>query len=339
MRLLPEEAIDTYVGVDHNEQLLEQGKSIFSHHEKVSFCQADFLRGLPIREEPPFDLYLANYGTFSHCKDQELVDLLAEIAVQANDGSLLIADWLGCYCYEWQNLWLPEPAPDYMMSYVISYIYDDPEQAEARAFDLRLMDRETILTLAQKAGEKANAEIKVHQFFDRSLFVGRHIETSHYHPGPQPLRLSVNSLFELGQETDLERLLINYHRRDGFFEVNARFVEFKECWNALVRFTADLLSGKSRVLSKTKKAFLTRAMKAMHLLVENIFSFSKHDLKLEEVRSSIIEPQLAYLLRGLEINLQQGIGMGHGLGIRNRFGRRCAYGHLDVHHEIGRAHV
>jgi hypothetical protein len=32
-----------------------------------------------------------------------------------------------------------------------------------------------------------------------------------------------------------------------------------------------------------------------------------------EPRANIIEPQLGYALRSLEINMQQGIGCGHGL--------------------------
>jgi len=305
--LLPAEKISAYHGIDRNELLLVQARELYGSNPKTAFIRGDFLEGLPVKEEPPYDLYLANYGVPSHCQDGQLVVLLAEIARHARDGSLVILDWLGAYSYEWQDLWEPEPIPDQMINYLISYLGDEGKNVQA--FPLRLMDQRTARDLVEKAARAAGATIKIHLFFDRSLFVGRHIETGHYHPDPQPLRQTVNSLFEQGQRTDLTRLVIRYHPRAGFGQLNDFFVSFVEKWNIMVYWTLTCLTGKSEPLPETSDGFLRQALQTMQLLCAGTLP-----LPLEDVPANIIEPQLAYLLRMLEMHCQRGIGTGHGLG-------------------------
>ena len=305
--LLPAEKITAYHGIDLNELLLTQAKELYGGNLKTTFIRGDFLTGLPVKEEPPYDLYLANYGTLSHCQDEQLITLLADIARHASDGSLVIIDWLGAYSYEWQDLWEPEPVPDKMINYLISYLGDEGKNGQA--FPLRLMDRETAQKLVGKVARTAGGTVKIRLFFDRSLFVGRHIETGHYHPDPQPLRQTVNSLFEQGQRTDLTRLVIRYRPRVGFGQLNDFFAGFAEKWNIIVCWTLSCLAGKSKPLPETGDGFLRRTLQTMQLLCAGTLP-----LPLEDVPANVIEPQLAYLLRMLEMHCQQGIGTGHGLG-------------------------
>ncbi|HIE12084.1 MAG TPA: class I SAM-dependent methyltransferase, partial [Desulfotomaculum sp.] len=246
-RVIPRELVEVYTGIDINPGLLAQAGQIFGRESGVRFEQADFRRGLPVAGEPPYHIYLANYGTLSHCRDRELVDLLAQVADQAADGSLIIADWLGCFAYEWQDFWVAQPPPDYMIPYVISYFQDNPaqERPELDVFDLRLMHPATLRNLIREVSREAGVSVQIREIFDRSIFVGRHIETAEYHPHPQPLRTLVNSLFERDCHTDLAELIVHYEPKTGFDELNAWFCRLQAAWNALVRFADELLAGKA----------------------------------------------------------------------------------------------
>lgn len=308
--VFPRELLAEYAGVDVNGGLLEQGRSALRGEDRARFLQGDFLRGLPVAGEPAYELYLANYGTLSHCRDSQLVGLLADIAAHARHGSLVIGDWLGCYAYEWQDYWVPEPLPDYNIPYVISYLYPERERARLQldAFRLRLMHPEMLRGLVREAGDRAGVNLEVLGMFDRSILVGRHIETGDYHPTPQPLRTLVNSLLEPDRITDLNRLTALYEPKPGFEALNDWFLAFQQIWNGLIRYTQSLLTGQETGAFDELPAPAARAAETIRLLVERT-----RDLELEEVRAGIIEPQLAYALRRLECELQQGMGVGHGL--------------------------
>lgn len=314
--VLPEEAIEEYLGIDINPELLRQGQQVFKNNEKVRFKREDFCAGLSLDNEPPYDIYLANYGTISHCTDTEFVNLLAVVAKHAANGSLFIGDWLGGYSYEWQNCWTSNLKENYTIDYVVSYIYEEQERQDKNLerFELRLMDKATALELVRRAAQKAGVYIKVLEIFDRSLFIGRHIETGEYNDNPQPLRTMVNSLLEQGQRTDLNQLVVDYQEHNDFEHLNKRFRQIASDWNKLVEFADDIISGNGRanrwknILSA--ESFLGQAARTLNELVNSCVS-----LKLEDIRANIVEPQLAYLLRSLEANFQDGIGMGHGIGV------------------------
>ncbi|MFZ5633004.1 MAG: class I SAM-dependent methyltransferase [Bacillota bacterium] len=304
--------IELYTGIEINPNLLEQGKSIYRKYNNVCFRQGSFSDGLPVREgEQPYHLYLSTYGTLSHCSDTEAVRLLADIARHGGSGAVAVADWLGCYSCEWQDLWTPELPPDHFIDYVVSYLLDEEDRTAARLekFPLRLMDRRTIIDLVNRAGAQAGRNIRVLNIFDRSVFVGRHMETSDYHGFPQALRGAVNSLWEQGRRTNLRELRVNYLPREGFDFANSYFQTLSGAWNTLVEYTEQLLSGVDPApLPANSPPVLKQAVDAMGMLIKRA-AF----LELEDPRANIIEPQLAYLLRGLETSLQRGEGMAHGI--------------------------
>ena len=145
--LLTEETLAYYKGIDLNWDLLAQARSIYGNDPKVVFEQADFTDGIPLADgEKPYDLYFSSFGTFSHHNDDRtLVRLLAEIAERTEDYSLIVADWLGRYSYEWQSLWTNDLSERRNMDYVVSYIYDKEERERRREelqhLSLRLMSR------------------------------------------------------------------------------------------------------------------------------------------------------------------------------------------------------
>ena len=310
--LITPEILGIYCGFDINPDLVEQGKSLHRGNDKVDLIAADFSYGLPSEvSETPYDVYFTSYGTLSHNDDEQNIKLLSDIAKHSAGHSLIVGDWLGRYSYEWQSLWTKDLAEVEFMDYVISYLYSAEERLgkELEHFPLRLMSRGEVERLVEKASEKAGIEIKVKKIFDRSIFVGRHMDTGEYNRHCQPLRKVVNSLFETGVRTDLEALFMHYHPMPGFDSVNDFFHELEMNWNALIQFTIGLLhSPQAGSIPPSQPRALHRAMQVMKLVVENAAGFD-----LGDPRANLIEPQLAYALRGLEMGLQQGVGVGHGL--------------------------
>ena len=310
-RLITPDTIGIYAGFDINPVLIEQGKSIHCGNGKADLFVADFSQGLP-REvgETPYDLYFTSYGTLSHNDDEQNIKLLSDIAKHSGEHSLVVGDWLGRYSYEWQTLWAEDLSKVKFMDYVISYLYSAEERVgkELEHFPMRLMSRQEIENLITTASANAGIEIKSKKIFDRSVFVGRHMDTGEYNQHCQSLRKVVNSLFEIGIRTDLEALICEYHPKPGFDSLDYFFRNKAASWNALVQFTIDLLRSPGVSSTPAHSETLQKAMQVVKRAVE-----SATELEMGDPKANIIEPQLAYALRGLEMGLQQGMGVGHGL--------------------------
>lgn len=324
VNLLTPEILGFYKGIDLSAELLEQARNIYGGNPKMVFEKADFSKGLPLDEgEKPYDLYFTSYGACSHHnEDDTLVRLLVDIASRTEHYSVIVCDWLGRYSYEWQTLWTNDLSENRNMDYVVSYIYD-PEEREERRDELqhlllRLMSRPEIETVFKEASSQAGVEIRPLQFFDRSVLVGRHMDTGDYNPHARPIRQAVNSLHEVNVRTDLNALLIDYVPKPGFESINDYFEHLQLCWNCLVRYVGSLLEA----YDEEKRAFsydvpavppsypsvLVGVATRMRQVVEGVgwLSFGLP-------RENIIEPQLGYALRELVIGLQQGQGRAHGL--------------------------
>ncbi|MCW3490972.1 class I SAM-dependent methyltransferase [Dethiobacter alkaliphilus] len=311
--LLPQERIEEYRGLDINPQLLEQGACQYANNGKVGFSRVDFLQGLGLKEQKPYDIFLANYGTLSHCSDEEVVRLLCEIARESHDGALFIGDWLGSFCYEWQNLWQEDDEEEQYIDYKISYIYEPEKRQELQldSFPLRLMNEKSLRKLVAQVNKVSSDGIVIRKIFDRSLFVGRHMETAEYKGAAQPIRTLINSLLEPGVRTDFANLKITCRPREGFPRLNSYFNGLQNQWNAMVQYTEDFLCGQARnVYRYSNNVALSTMMQEMNILLT-----CAKKLQLEDVRANIIEPQLGYMLRNIEMNWSTGLGIGHGFGV------------------------
>ncbi len=306
--IIEPDMLELYQGIDINVGLLTQAREIYDHRQNACFIQSDFN---DFDAEEPYDLYLANYGTLSHNTDEQTVGLLTNIARQSQDGALIIVDWLGRYSYEWQTLWTKDISHNQWMNYVISYLpsVDGEKPPELTYFPLRIMGRGEALHIYQQVKDKTGGVITLCNLADRSSFVGRHMDTSQYNPHCQPLRRLVNSLFEPNVGTNLDEVLIHYVPRDGFTEVNAYHQRFADCWNYLVTYTKALLEG-----SKPPEALAEMPLPLRRLLstMKGVVRVAA-GMEIGNARASLVEPQLGYCLRELEMRLQQGRGCGHGL--------------------------
>lgn len=322
--LLSPDVLGVYTGVDLNADLLRQATDIYGVDPKVKFQQADFSKGLPLAEgEEPYDLYFTSYGTFSHHnEDETAIQLIQEIAERTKYHTVIVADWLGRYSYEWQSLWTNKHNELKNMDYVVSYIYDKEEREQRRDelqhLTLRLMSRREASAIVKEASKRAKVPIKETMYFDRSILTGRHVDTCEYNKFAQPMREAVNSLHEMNLRTDLNDLIFNYIPKDGFPFINDYFEHLQMAWNTLVEYTITLLE----MYNEREQSFLREvplapttypkvlqdAMNGMKRIIEGVGW-----LTTGLPRENIIEIQLGYALRNVVMGLQQGQGCAHGL--------------------------
>lgn len=323
VKMLTPERIGYYKGIDLNQDLLNQAKTIYGHNPKLTFEQADFTKELPVnKKEEAYNLYFTSYGTCSHHNDDDtMIDLLVEIGEKTPDYAIFICDWIGRYSYEWQSLWTDDFSKIQNMDYLISYIYDEEEREKKRhelqSLSLRLMSPQEAGRIIEEANKRTKARIKTLQFFDRSIFTGRHMDTGDYNPHAQPIRRAVNSLHEPNFRTDLSTVTIDYIPRKGFPFLNEYFEYLQVAWNTLVNYAQELLICYDEQQQQFKTApppipasypqILQEMMLRIRRIVEGVGWL---DTGLP--RENIIEPQLGYSLRNLMTGLQQGQGCAHG---------------------------
>jgi SAM-dependent methyltransferase len=310
--ILNDRTFERYMGLDLSEELLEQANLCHGGKRNIGFMQGDLSNGLPVKclELAPFDLYFAGYGTLSHFHDEQTVKIVGDICAHASPGAIFVGDWLGRYSYEWVDLWDNSTDRELFMDYRISYIYDEQDRPHAQisSFPLRLMSRQEILRTIEKAASEAGVEIEPLLFFDRSALVGRHMDTGDYNKKAPKIRAKVNSLFEQNQRTELEALLFEYYPSQGFKWQNSFFDSFFSDCNRLVEHTSALLEGDEPSVDESWSQPLKEAANMMSKTAHAARGFDSFD-----GRANLIEPALGYCLRKLEMDLQPGEGVGHGM--------------------------
>ncbi len=107
---------------------------------------------------------------------------------------------------------------------------------------------------------------------------------------------------------------MDYVPRPGFDRLNNFFEAFFMNCNTLVEHTIAMLAGQANggeTVTRVEPFYpepLKEAINTMRLVVE-----AAGQLHYGDPRANMIEPHLGYSLRKLEMELQTGTGMGHGL--------------------------
>jgi SAM-dependent methyltransferase len=314
--VLPPDKVALYLGLDLSDAMLEQGRENYRGVPAVRFRQADLCEGLgPTAFEAPFDIYFSSYGALSHLDAASLRRCLTDVIQHAVPGALVVLDLVGRYSPEWPSHWSAEDESEKVRSYSMSYLYDDDERrnGDVESFPLRFWTGEEVRGLCREVATATGVAVEVVELFDRSLFVGRHVDTGEYGCCLPPLRRAVNNLYELNVRTPLEPFLVEYRPVDGADELNRFFAVLAMCWNRVVEFTLQRLQGERVDLVSLPgwRQFPPALQMAVMTMDRVIDSVSWIDLG--DVRANILEPQLAYVLRRLEHAMQQGWGCGHGL--------------------------
>ena len=310
-----------YRGIELNRDLLAQNSERWGENPKMSCTWGDFSQGLPVEsEESAFDVYFASYGSLSHLHEPETLTLMCDIARHADHGSIVVADWLGRYSYEWQQLWNNDLASEHWMDYYISYIYPEEQRSnlDLTPLPLHLLSREEVTRIPDAVQKETGINLRLNCLFDRSIFVGRHMDTKDYNAFLRPIRSQVNRLFERNVRTDFAKLELEYHADPAFPLLNDLFSEYSACWNTVVQAAQAFCEAADKGVAPSENMVplpeTVRCNKTLAMTLSYLKDVVRHAhyYSMEDARANVIEPNLGYGLRNLEMQLQRGEGMGHG---------------------------
>lgn len=312
--VLDGDAVD-YTGVDLSPAMVAQGQHNYADRGNIHFAEADLSRGLPLAEQPPFDIYFSSYGSFSHLSHEALARLLVEIAQHANDGALVVVDLLGRFSPEWPVYWARSARE--MLPYNMAYLLTAVDRAAGsyetfrNAFWSGGELRDLVRTVAAGAGRSVDVAVSS----DRSMLVGRHIETGLFGAPAMPLRYEVNRLIDHGYRGRVDALRVELEPLRPYADTAphawARLSAYAENWNAVIELLKALMNGQDaqvRALIERTPAPLVDDMKMLAWLCRNGERFPVADYW-----SSVVGPQVAMVLRSIELDQPDAIGCGHGL--------------------------
>lgn len=316
--------LELYMGIDLSSAMVLQGRANYRSLDHVQFEEADLRDDLgPAGQQRPFDIYFSSYGALSHLSARELEARLGQIARHAAPGALVVLDLMGRFSLEWPNYWHASTEEEKVRPYSMSYLFGEEERAggQIETFPLRFWTGREIRSLCGKVGSEAGRSIQVCELFDRSIFVGRHVDTGEYGALLPPLRRLVNRLYEHNVRTHLAQLLINFEPIGEAGYLNDVFGRLSHCWNTVVEFALARLAGGRVDLVEMRgwREFPGPLQMALLTLDRVIDSVAWMDVG--DVRANIIEPQLAYVLQRMQYRMQEGLGCGHALVAVLRIGQ------------------
>lgn len=314
--VLRPEQIELYLGLDLSDAMVEQGRQNYAGMPSVKFSVADLREGLAdARSKAPFDIYFSSYGALSHLDAASLRRCLCDIAKHAKPGAVVVLDLLGRFSPEWPSYWNAKTEDEKVRPYSMSYLYAPNERRSGavETFPIRFWTGEEIRDLARGVSEACSVDVRVGELLDRSIFVGRHVDTGDYGTSLPALRSAVNRLYEQNIRTNLESLRAFYRDVPGADELNRFFRDLTKCWNVLIDFTIERLRGTRLNLVdldgwRDYRPELQMALMTIDRIIDGVAWIDVGD-----VRANVIEPQLAYCLRRMQHQLQEGRGCGHGL--------------------------
>lgn len=319
-KVLNHQDIACYTGLDLSLAMVEKAKSLHHHHSQAEFAVADLNEGLQaIEDKPAYDIYFSSYGSPSHLKDSALEKLLDNIFEHMGEKAIFVGDFLGRYSYEWPCYWkgsIDTENDDVRKMYSMSYIYDPSARNnnEAESFPIRFWGGEELDIVIQQIAERRGVQVQRKRLCDRSILVGRHMDTREYNPEAPPIRAAINSLHETNCRTDLSQLIFTFKPYEGGEHLNQFFNTLQDSWNTIVYACINALDGwcdPQKLLAEPEAGsppFVQQAIRAIRHTIQQAPQFH-----VDDPLANLVEPQLAFLLRDLEWNFQQGLGASHGL--------------------------
>jgi SAM-dependent methyltransferase len=317
VEVLPADILGCYKGVDISQAMVEQGRAIYALDPKVQFAIGDLADGLgPLKNDRPYDIYFSSYGSLCHLRDEQLRGLIEDIYDHFDGSCILIADLIGRYSFEWQCHWDTPTGETNMRQYSMSYLYPAEmlDVVEVERFPLRYWGADEFDAFIREIMEEKGGRVAKAELRDRSVVVGRHMNTGEFNPRVQPIRASVNCLHELDHRTDLESLLFDYAPEPGYTAINAFFESFQMAWNAVVYAAIEALErwDDPKWLSRRPPEEYPDPVQGAIRTIRNVIG-NVQWFRMGDPRANVVEPQLGYILRNLEMDLQQGLGAAHGL--------------------------
>ena len=315
-RVLSKQDVACYIGLDISAGMVARGNALYADDPKMQFVQADLCKGLgDVAAEAPFDIYYSAYGSLSHLDTHDLKALLAEIAQHGQPGSLIVLDLLGRNSLEWPCYWEAhseqEKYADYSMSYLLP---DGTGNGEIEHFPIRYWTGREIEAAVAEVSATSGVHLDLRCKYDRSILVGRHIDTREYNPHLKPVRRFINRLHQDYMRTDPQTLffdpmLVPTHPDPA---VQMFFTELVFSWNKLLTFFEQRVQHKLTLVDIEGWESFSAPLQFALMTMDRVIN-STEWMWYGDPRANVIEPQLGYALRSLEHSLQRGLGCGHGL--------------------------
>jgi SAM-dependent methyltransferase len=313
--VLPAERVGLYLGIDLSRAMVEQGSRNFADVDSVRFEWGDLRDGLAaVASEPAFDIYTSSYGSLSHLDGPGLVSCLSDIVRHAAPGAVVVLDLVGRYSPEWPCYWPATTESAKVRPYSMSYLYEESERLnDVERFPLRFWTGGEIRDLCKQLAAGTSVAVEPVAILDRSVFVGRHVDTGEYGCRLPPLRGLVNRLYEQNVRTPLDQLRVDHSLLSSDAAVDRFFRTLTESWNRVIDFTLERLTrGRVDLVALDGWSGFPPALQLALMTMDRVVE-SASVIDVGDTRANVVEPQLAYVLQRLEHTLQEGLGCGHGL--------------------------
>ncbi len=249
----------SYTGVDISESMVQQGRKNYENLNNVQFEQADLNRGFPPVDEQPFDIYFSSYSSLSHLAPNKLARLVEGILNHAELGSFIVLDLFGKYSLEWPKYWNESRT---ILPYNMAYLIP-PESRNAgsiQSFDGCYWTPAMLFQMLDEASKNTETYIQIVQCIDRSIFVGRHMDTGLFGAPCFNYRYQINLFFDMDYRGELDNLIIDL---DWCAELGktqprvwARLNDYTEKWNCVIGLVEALLQGNNSAVSHLIKTIV-----------------------------------------------------------------------------------
>jgi hypothetical protein len=227
----------------------------------------------------------------------------------------VVYDAYGRYSPEWPIYW--DKDAHEQLPYTMAYLQPPEEQDPKTAawFDVTFWTSKELLDMIQRASATSGRKVNVRVLKDRSILVGRHMDTRFFKPTRFGIRQQVNRLFDRGYREDISGLRVNLDYLATTCDSDGRAAEriraYLSSWSCVIDILDALIHHNNpRVKQSIESSDETLAeeLKMLAWLYRNADRFPVTDFW-----ASIMGPQVACVLRNLEMELPPGLGCGHSL--------------------------
>jgi len=199
------------------------------------------------------------------------------------------------------------------MAYLLPKEKQDSDRVDW--FKVAYWSSEELIRSIMNASAKSGKKVSIAFLKDRSILVGRHMDTNFFKSERFRARKEVNHLFDRDYRGKIPKLRLNLDYLNEYKSINKKAYDrisyYYSQWSAIIEIL-DALIHKNDALVKqlieTSPEELSVEMKMLAWLYRNADRFPVVDFW-----ASVMGPQVACVLRNLELGLPDALGCGHSI--------------------------
>jgi hypothetical protein len=199
----------------------------------------------------------------------------------------------------------------------MAYLYQEEERTPdlTETFKCSFWSPGELNRLIEVAARKSNKTITT-RMCDRSIFIGRHMDTGIFNDNKKQYRYQVNRLFDRDFRGVLNDLIIdldylNDYKANIAEHVYGRIKHYMKQWNYIIAFIGSLVDSNKVLMNNILQNIdvsMSDDIDMLSWLYRNASRFPVADFW-----ASVMGPQIACVLRNCELSYQNAVGCGHGL--------------------------